>query len=172
MSTKLDPVPYTNVTLADHKRFDASAWLQDEAEADPAIRSELLRIRQAEDETIGALTKEVPEIDWEHWEETIDAPGLVAKLRKAYDEVPVPDMEEERQRLHKEIHDAFEPLLAKIKQHALDAEAQEKVYRKRLEEVSYLHDNINDIPLDEFLAKYPAVKKKLEDDIIENKWFV
>lgn len=170
VSTTLDAVPYTKQSMGDHARFDPSQWLTNET--DPSVRSELTRIRQAESETIAALSKDVPDIDWDHWESQIDAPGLVAKLKKAYSEVPILNMDEERERMQKEIREKFEPLLMKVEAHAIEAGENEKLYKKRLEEVRHLHDNLEEIPLEDFLAKYPAVKKSLEDDILKNKWFV
>jgi ATP synthase D chain, mitochondrial (ATP5H) len=159
-----------SVSVEDYQRFDPSNWLA--GEGAPQVRAELARIRQAEDDAIAAVTEDVPEIDWDVWRKEISYPGLVDELKAAHDSVKVPSVEEERLRLQAEVTAAFEPLLAKLKQHAIDAENNSTKYKRRLEEITYLHDNVASMPIDEFLEKYPAVKKSIEDDIKNNKWFV
>jgi hypothetical protein len=166
----LRPPSHVPTTPDGHERFDPSKWLTDET--DPQVHAELARIRAAEDDAIAAVTQEVPEIDWEAWRKEIAYPGLVDELKAAHDAVPVPNVEEERARLQQAVHDAFSPLLAKLEKHAEDAEANSKVYQARLEEITHLHDNVASMPIDEFLAKYPAVKKSIEDDVANNRWFV
>lgn len=169
-STTLTAPAHVSVSPDAYERFDPSKWLTDET--DPHVRAELARIRQAEDDAIAFVTKDIPDIDWAAWKEEIQYPGLVDEMKAAHDAIPVPDFEAERERLLAEVNEVFEPFLAKLKKHALDAEESSKAYKERLEEITYLHDNITELPIDEFLAKYPAVKKTLEDDIVNNKWFV
>lgn len=169
-STALTTPEQKKVAVNDYERFDPSKWLS--GEGAPQVRAELARIRQAEDEAIEAVTHEVPDIDWGSWQKEIAYPGLVDDLKAAHDSVPMPNFESERQRLQAEVNATFEPLLAKLKQHALDAEANAKAYKQRLEEISTLHDGVATMPIDEFLEKYPAVKKSIEDDVKSNKWFV
>lgn len=170
VSTALTAPPKKDVSVDEYERFDPSKWLS--SESAPQVRAELARIRQAEDETIDAVTGEVPDIDWAMWQKTIAYPGLVDELKAAYESVPVPNFEAERERMHAEVNAAFEPLLAKLKKHATDAEANSKLYTKRLEEISHLESNVAEMPIDDFLEKYPAVRKSIEDDVKNNKWFV
>lgn len=156
--------------MDEYERFDPSKWLTDETA--PQVRAELARIRQAEDEAIDAVTGEVPDIDWAMWKETIVYPGLVDELKAAYESVPVPDFETERERMHAEVNAAFEPLLAKLAKHAKEAEESSKMYKSRLEEISHLEKNLAEMPIDDFLEKYPAVRKTIEEDVKNNKWFV
>lgn len=166
----LAPEAYKATSPDAFERFDPSKYLAEETA--PSVKAELQRIRAAEDEAIANVTAEIPEVDWESWRKDIGYAGLVDELKAAHDAVPVPDVESERQRLQKAVFDAFNPLLAKLKEQALEAEANSKVYADRLEEIKHLHDNVADMPIDEFLAKYPAVRKSIEDDIQENRWFV
>lgn len=166
----LAPVAHQPKTPEAYERFDASKYLSEESA--PAVQAELQRIRAAEDDAIATITEEIPEIDWEAWRKDIGYPGLVDELKAAHDAVPVPNVDAERERLQKTVYDTFNPLLAKLKKHAQDAEANSKVYADRLEEITYLHDNVGEMPVDEFLAKYPAVRKSIEDDIEHNRWFV
>lgn len=158
------------VSVGEYERFDPSKWLS--AESAPQVRAELARIRQAEDEAIDAVTGEVPDIDWGMWKKSIAYPGLVDELKAAYESVPVPNFDKERERMQAEVNAAFEPLLAKLAKHAKDAEASSKEFKIRLEEISHLEKNLADMPIDDFLEKYPAVRKSIEDDVKNNKWFV
>jgi ATP synthase D chain, mitochondrial (ATP5H) len=168
--TANDPVKHIPTSPADYVRFKPSEYFGDST--DKNVRAELQRIKVLEEEAIAAVTQEVPDIDWDYWRSQIRYPGLVDELKAAHDALPVPDVEKERERLMKAVEDVFNPLLAKIKQLALEAEESGKDLEKRLDEVNYLRDGMMDITIDEFLEKYPAVKKSIAKDVEMNRWLV
>jgi hypothetical protein len=169
-SATLEPAKHTPTSPTEYVRFNPSDYFTNTE--DKKLRADLQRIKALEDEAIAAVTQDTPDVDWDAWRAQIRYPGLVDELKVAYDAIPVPNVEAERERLTKAVEDKFNPLLQKIKMLALDSEASSKHLEKRLEEVTYLHDNIENLTVDEFLEKYPAVKASIEDDIKNDRWFV
>ncbi|PXF48543.1 ATP synthase subunit d, mitochondrial [Gracilariopsis chorda] len=150
--------------------FDPSQWFPQFS--DTAVRSELSKIRDIESELMQALdVKEVP-IDWEQWNIQIKYPGLVDELKSLYEATPVPDIAETKKAIDDEIEAVFQPIIEEFSKMAKEAEAETAELEKRCEEITYLRDNIANLTVDEFLDKYPAVKKSIEDDIANNRWFV
>jgi ATP synthase D chain, mitochondrial (ATP5H) len=168
--TSLEVVPHAAVAPEDYVRLNPADYFSDFE--DSSVLAELGRLRAIEDEAIAVITQEVAPIDWDEWKKEIRYPGLVDELKAVHDAVPMPDVEKERERLVAVVRSAFEPVLATLKKLALDAEESSAHMQKRLEEVNYLHDNVAEIPIDEFLEKYPKVKEQIEDDIKNSRWFV
>lgn len=139
---------------------------------DSSIKSELARIRVMEDEAIASLTDDVPEIDWDEWRKKIRYPGLVDEMKASYDATTIPDMEDERKRLTEAVHNAFEPILQSLKDLAADAEKSGAQVEEELANVRYMRENFKDLTVDEFLERYPSIKKTIESDIANNRWFV
>lgn len=157
-------------SIEDLKRFEPNKWFPEFK--DPSIRNELNKIREMESDLITTVTTEVTPVDWEYWRSEIKHPGLVDDLKAIYDASPIPDVEAERARLQKSIEAAFNPILAELNQLSKDSEAETMALEKRAEEITYLRDNIKDLTVDEFLAKYPTVKASIEDDIANNRWYL
>jgi hypothetical protein len=168
--TSLAAVQLTKATPDEFQRLDPADYFTENT--DPSVRAELGRLRAIEDEVIASVSQDVPTIDWDEWRKEIRYPGLVDELKRIHDSIQVPDVEKERENLVASMREAFEPILENFKKLALEAEESSRHLEKRLEEVNYLHDNIADIPLDEFLEKYPKVKEQIEDDVKNNRWFV
>lgn len=150
--------------------FDPNQWFPQFS--DSAVRSELSKIRDIESELMQALeVKEIP-IDWDHWNTQIKYPGLVDELKSLYENTPVPDVTETRKAIDEQIDSVFQPIIDGFSKMAKEAEEETARLEKRCEEVTYLRDNLTELTVDEFLDKYPAVKKSIEDDIANNRWFV
>ncbi len=140
--------------------------------SDQTVKSDLARIRAAEDEAVASVSGSVPEIDWGAWKEEIAYPGIVDEMKAVHDSIPVPDFSAERDRLQALVREEFEPMLAAIEQAAADSEANSKQYEGRLVEMTALDKGLKDITMEEYLEKYPEVKKSIADDMAAHKWLV
>lgn len=155
--------------LSDYKRPNPTDMFADVA--DSAARVELSKIRDLEDEMVSSVSAEVEPIEWDQWRKDIRYPGLVDELKVLHDATPVPDVEAEKQRLQKIVEDTFNPMLVDLQQMAQDAEVEAQEFEKQADEMNYLHDNLREMSVDEFLEKYPSVKESIEKDIEGNRWF-
>lgn len=155
--------------LSEFKRLNGAEYFSEYADA--SARSELGKIRDIEDEMIATLTAEAEPIDWAHWRKEIKHPTIVDELKVLHNETPAANTDDERARMEKVIEDTFNPMLQELRNAASEAEAEAAEYEKQAEEISYLHDNIADLSVDEFLEKYPTVKASIEKDLQEGKWF-
>lgn len=149
---------------------DHEAILQDFDE--PAIRTELNKLREVETDLKNTLDAKSAPVDWEHWRKEIAYPGLVDEVKEIFDAMPPIDIEEQKEKAEKQVNDVFDPIIAHYETLSKEAEAEVAELEKKLDEVTFLRDNISNLSVQEFLEKYPAVKKALEDDIKNNRWFV
>jgi len=156
-------------SVSEFKRVNAAELFSEYI--DPSARAELSKIRELEDEILSTASMEVPDIDWATWKAEINHPTLVDDLKVMHDATPLADGAAETARLTKVVEETFKPMLAELEQLAAEAETEAAVYEKKAAEISYLHDNVATLPIDEFLEKYPTVKKAIEKDIEEGKWF-
>lgn len=139
---------------------------------DPGIRSELNQIHEAENELLQAVSVKADPIDWSHWNDQIKYPGLVDDMKEAFDAYPVPDMEEEKKKMIEKIDVVFKPIIDSFSSAIEASEAETKVLEERVEELKFLRDNLDELPLEEYLKRYPGIKKSLEEQIANNKWFL
>lgn len=139
---------------------------------DPAIRSQLLKLREIESELIAKVSTKGEPMDWAHWEKTVKSPGLVQELKKIHETTPIPDVEAEKAILTKNIDEVFDPIIAEFTQLAKDAEEETAKLEARAADVKYLRDNIRELTVEQFLEKYPKVKASIADDIANNRWFI
>lgn len=156
-------------SLSEFKRVNASELFSEYI--DPSARAELGKIRDLEDEILTTASMEVSDIDWTSWKKEINHPTIVDDLKVMHDATPLADGEAEKVRLQKVVEETFKPMLAELEQLTTAAESEAAEYEKKAAEISYLHDNVANMPVDDFLEKYPTVKKAIEKDIQEGKWF-
>lgn len=159
-----------STSIAEHKHFEPSEWFTDVE--DSSVRNELNKIREVENDMLSSFATREAEIDWSHWKSEITYPGLVDELKAMHDSSPVPSIEEEAKKAYKEIENAFVPVLKEFETLSKDVEAETAKLEARLKEVTFLKENLENLTVDEFLEKYPSVKKSIEDDIANNRWFV
>lgn len=152
------------------EQFDPSKWFPEVK--DLSIRAELNKIREHESEILSLLDQQSDPIDWDKWAQEISYPGLIDEMKKAYDAIPIPNFEEQAKESEAQIEQTFEPIIKKFEQIAKEKEEEIANLEKRIDETTFLRDNIENLTIDEFLEKYPTVKESIEKDIRENKWFV
>lgn len=150
--------------------FEPSKWFPDITDA--TFRSQLTKIREIENDVLESVNQKEEFIDWAQWKKEIYYPGLVDDLKTLYDATPIPNVEEETKAMDKKIDEIFEPIVQELTVLAKESESQIADLEKRIEDLSFLRDNLAEIPIDEFLEKYPAIQKSIEEDVINNKWFV
>lgn len=156
--------------LASLKRFEPSEWFPEFT--NPAIRGELNKLRDLEAELIATVDVKVAPIDWDAWEKQIRHPTLLKELKEIYATMPLPDVEAETAAMHAKIEETFKPIMSNLAEMAKKTEKEVEELEKRLGEVTFLEDNLKEMPIDEFLDRYPSVKKSIANDIENNKWFV
>lgn len=162
----------TNVAV-DESAIDAIGPDQLAKEFDDSkIRSELAKLRQTEAELMAQLDKPSVSIDWDKFSENIKFPGLIDELKQIYESTEPPNVDEEKAKAAAQIESVFNPIIEQYDTLAKEAEEDTLKLEKEMEEINFMRDNIKDMPIDEFLKKYPSVKKSVEDDIANNKWFV
>lgn len=149
---------------------DREAILKDFDE--PAIRSELNKLREVENDIKSALDSRTTPIDWDSWRKEIAYPDFVDEVKEIYDSVPPLDVEEHKEKARKKVDEVFDPIISQYEALSKEAEAETIELEKKMDEVTFLRDNIQNLSVEEFLEKYPAVRKSLEDDIKNNRWFV
>lgn len=154
----------------DIKRFQPQEWFA--SFEDPIVRAELNKIREVENDLLQTVSAKTVPIDWSYWAEEIKYPGIVDELKEMHESTPVPDIESEQAKAEEQIESIFNPIIEEFSKLASEAEAETKELEKRAEEVAYLRENIKELSVDEFLEKYPTVKKSIEDDLANNRWFV
>lgn len=158
------------VTLEDLPRLNPAEFFK--GLDDNAVRVQLSKLREIENELVSQMsTKEEP-LDWAHWQSDVHFPGLVDELKEIHENIPVPNVEEEKKRLAMETEETFGPIIKEFTRLAEEAEEEMVALEKRAADVTYLRDNVRDLTVDEFLEKYPTVKASIEDDIANNRWFV
>lgn len=139
---------------------------------DASVRSELGKLRQTESELMSQIEASPVSIDWDHWKDTIRYPGLVDEVKQIFDEIKTPDLEEEKKEADAHIESVFNPIIEHYDQLVKEAEEETQRIKKELEETEFIRDNIETLSAEEFLKKHPSMKKSIEDDIANNKWFV
>ncbi|CAN8066469.1 unnamed protein product [Agarophyton chilense] len=152
------------------EQFDPTKLFQEFS--DSSVRSELSKIRDVEAELLQAISVKDAPIEWEQWKKEINYPGLVDELKSAYEAVPAPDVEDARKKADEQVTATFKPIIEELSALAQEAEAEAEELEKQCEEIAFLKDNFSEMPIDDFLEKFPTVKKSLEDDISNNKWFL
>lgn len=155
--------------LSDFKRMNSAELFADYV--DNAARAELGKIRDIEEELMATASVEPEPIDWAHWRKEIKHPDIVDELKVIHEDTPPASADAEMARMQKVIEDTFNPMLVELQKAAAEAEAEAAEYEKQAEEMSYLHDNIADLTVDEFLEKFPTVKASIEKDLEQGKWF-
>lgn len=149
--------------------LDPSTWTQN-FDMD-AARVELQKIRDIENDLKASMDIKTTPIDWEHWQSEISYPGLVDELKAALETVPVPNVEEEFAKISKEIDSTFDPIIAQCDSLANEAASETAELEARISEIKYMSDNIEEMPIDEFLERNPGFKKAIEEDIENHRWF-
>lgn len=136
------------------------------------VRTELSKLRDAESDLMTQLKATDVTIDWEQWKRDIKYPGLVDELKKEYESGEQHNLEEDQKLMTKELNALFDPIISQYEKMALDAEEDTAHIEKQLEQVEYMRDNIDNMPLDEFFKRYPKIKQSIEKDVVDNKWFI
>lgn len=163
-------IPVEISSIEEHKRFDPSEWFTDVEDA--SVRKELSKVRAIEEDLISELSKELPPIDWDAWRAQVRVPGFVDEMKAAYDSIEMPNFDEECKQARKDVEEAFAPLLKQVEQAMKETDKDAESMRAQLDEMTYFHDNIREITVDEVLEKYPKMREEIEDDIANNRWFV
>lgn len=138
---------------------------------EPAAKAELVKIREIEDELMATASQEAEPIDWNAWKKTMRHPTIVDELKQMFEATPPPDVEAERARMEKAVDDTFNPMIAELEHLVKEHEKDAIEYEKQAKDVMYLSENIDTIPIDEFLSYYPETRKAIEKDIQAGKWF-
>lgn len=138
---------------------------------DVGLRSELNKLRDVENDLMAKVNETSPDIDWDHWRGVIKYPGVVDEMKVAYDSVPVADIPAEMEKARIQVDEVFDPMIKEYKEMAEEAEKETLRLEKSVEEVSFFRDNIKTLTVEEFLEKHPAMKKAIEDDVRNNKWY-
>ncbi|KAI0565568.1 ATP synthase D chain (ATP5H) [Gracilaria domingensis] len=154
---------------AEIQQLDPSKFFQEFS--DSSVRTALSKMRDIEAELLQAIDVKDTPIEWDQWKAEISYPGLVDELKAAYDASPVPDVEDARRKADEEIQATFKPIIDEFTALAKESEAETAELEKECEELTFLKDNFADMTVDEFLDRYPTVKKSIEEDIANNKWF-
>lgn len=139
---------------------------------DVSVRAELSKLRQAETELMGQVESSAVTIDWDHWKKAIRYPGLVDEVKQIFDEIKTPDLEQEKKEAEAHIESVFNPIIEHYDQLVTEAEEETQKLEKDLGEAEFIRDNIQDLSSEEFLKRNPSLKKSIEDDVANNKWFV
>ena len=137
-----------------------------------SIRSEVNKLREIENEIYQTVSTPVAAVDWKQWESDIKYPEFVAELKELHDSTPEPDVAEETAKIQKEIEDVFDPIIAKFEKLAEESAQETAELEAEVAKFTDLRENITELPMDEFLDRFPTVKKSIEDDITNNRWFV
>eukprot|EP00171_Calliarthron_tuberculosum_P011167 IDg11167t1 len=155
--------------LSEFKRMNNAELFSDYV--DSTSRAELGKIRDIEEELMATVSAEPEPIDWAHWRKEIKHPDIVDELKVIHENTPPANSDAEKARMQKVIEDTFNPMLIELQKATTEAEAEAIEYEKQAEEMSYLHDNISDLTVDEFLEKFPTLKASIEKDLDQGKWF-
>lgn len=139
---------------------------------DNAVRAQLSKLREVENDIASQMRIEEEPLDWAHWQSSVQFPGLVDELKKIRESIKMPDIEEEMRVHEKKLEDTFGQIIVEFERMAEDAEEEMVALEKRAANITYLRDNVRDLTVDEFLEKYPTVKASIEDDIANNRWLV
>lgn len=139
---------------------------------DPSVRAELNKLREIESDLKNTLDAETAPIDWEHWAKQITYPHLVDEIKEIYESTPDPDIEHHMEIAKKKVNEIFDPMIAEYEALAKESESGTAELEKKLEEVTFLKNNFRNLSVEEFLEKYPAFRKSIEEDIKNNRWFV
>lgn len=136
------------------------------------IRTELNKLRELETDLMSTLDEKTVPIDWDHWKNEISYPNLVEEVKQIYDDIPPVDIDQHLELAKKKVDEVFDPIIAEYEQVAKESEASAAALEKEIEKATFMRDNIKDLSVEEFLEKYPSFKKSVEDDILNNRWFV
>lgn len=156
--------------MEDFKPLEPAEWFPEFEDA--GVRTQLLKLREMENDLMATVSMNSEPVDWAHWEKTIKSPGLVQELKEIHENLAIPDIAAEKEKLAKNVKEVFDPIIAEFTKLAKESEDETAKLEARAAEVTYLRDNIRDLTVEEFLEKYPTVKASIEDDIANNRWFL
>lgn len=156
--------------MSEVQRLDPSTWFSDFDAA--SVRAELNQLREVENEIFQIINTKVVPVDWEYWAQEIKHPGIVSELKELHDNTPIPNIAEATAKSQQEIEDVFNPIIEEFQKITEAAREETAQLEEETRQYTFLRDNIGELPIDEFLAKYPSVTKSIEEDISNNKWFI
>lgn len=162
--------PPTTGSIDDVTPFDPTQFFTDVDDAQ--VRSQLNKLRELEIEITSKLSSKMDAMDWSHWDSVIKYPGLVKELKNVHESMPLPDVKAVQEEFVKKAEDTFNPIIEEFEKLAVESEAEVKELEERAAEVAYMADNLKEMTVEEFLDKYPELRKGIEDDVKNNRWFV
>lgn len=139
---------------------------------DSSLRLEMKKLRDSENEAIKAYNVKVVPVDWDHWRSEITYPGLVDELKEIYDSAPMPDYEEEQVKARNHVIKVFDPIIEHYEKVAEQSKIDAIEIDKQLKECAEVRDNIKTLSVEDFLKKFPSIKKSVQDDVANNRWYV